>query len=157
MMSVEDLIPYVPGQSGNPAGRPKGARNGIAACARRLLAKDLGYLDIIEKLAKKGFDMTDKRASNVIATVAVAKALTGDTKAIELLNKYEEDVPIGSDENEKPVVSITLVQAENREQLADIRKEVTINGVTFPINIVKRNGGNGHISKDGNGGSGTVE
>jgi hypothetical protein len=156
-MSVEDLIPYVPGQSGNPAGRPRGARDGIAACARRLLAKDLGYLDIIEKLAKKGFDMTDKRASNVIATVAVAKALTGDTKAIELLNKYEEDVPIGSDENEKPVVSITLVQAENREQLADIRKEVTINGVTFPINIVKRNGGNGHISKDGNGGSGTVE
>jgi len=84
-MSVEDLIPYVPGQSGNPAGRPRGAMDGIAACARRLLAKDLGYLDIIEKLAKKGFDMTDKRASNVIATVAVAKALTGDTKAIEIL------------------------------------------------------------------------
>ena len=155
-MSVEDLIPYVPGQSGNPAGRPRGAMDGIAACARRLLAKDLGYLDIIEKLAKKGFDMTDKRASNVIATVAVAKALTGDTKAIELLNKYEEDAPIGSVENEKPVVNITLVQAENREQLADIRKEVTINGVTFPIKV-KRNGGNGHISKDGNGGSGTVE
>jgi len=153
----DKLNQWEPGQSGNPAGRPRGTRDGIAACARRLLAKDLGYLDIIEKLAKKGFDMTDKRASNVIATVAVAKALTGDTKAIELLNKYEEDVPIGSGENEKPVVSITLVQAENREQLADIRKEVTINGVTFPINIVKRNGGNGHISKDGNGGSGTVE
>ena len=155
-MSVEDLIPYVPGQSGNPAGRRKGVKDGIAACARRLLAKDLGYADIIEKLEKKGFDMSDKRSSNVIATVAVAKALTGDTKAIELLNKYEEDVPIGSGENETPVVSITLVQAENREQLADIRKEVTINGVTFPINV-KRNGPNGHISKDRNGGSGAVE
>ena len=94
-MSVEDLIPYVPGQSGNPAGRRKGVKDGIAACARRLLAKDLGYADIIEKLEKKGFDMSDKRSSNVIATVAVAKALTGDTKAIELLNKYEEDAPIG--------------------------------------------------------------
>ena len=156
MMSAEDLIPYVPGQSGNPAGRPKGARDGIAACARRLLAKDLGYAEIITKLEAKGFDMTDKRASNVIATVAVAKALTGDTKAIELLNKYEEDAPIGLSENETPAVNITLVQAENREQLADIRKEVTINGVTFPINV-KRNGGNGHISKDGNGGSRTVE
>jgi len=155
-MSAEDLIPYVPGQSGNPAGRPKGAKDGIAACARRLLAKDLGYAEIIDKLTKKGFDMTDRRASNVIATVAVAKALTGDTKAIELLNKYEEDAPIGLGENEKPVVNITLVQAENREQLQDGRKEVTINGVTFPINV-KRNGANGHISKDRNGGSGAVE
>ena len=59
-------------------------------------------------------------------------------------------------ENEKPVVNITMVQAENREQLRDGRKEVTINGVTFPIHM-KRNGGNGHISKDGNGASGTVE
>ena len=92
----------------------------------------------------------------MIATVAVAKALTGDTKAIELLNKYEEDAPIGLGANEKPVVNITLVQAENREQLAGSRKEVTINGVSFPINM-KRNGGNGHIPKDGNGGSGTVE
>lgn len=79
--------------------------------------------------------MSDQRASNVIATVAVAKALTGDTKAIELLNKYEEDAPIGVDGNEKPVVNITLVQAENREQLHDGRKEVTINGVSFPINV----------------------
>ena len=47
-MSAEDLIPYVPGQSGNPAGRPKGAKDGIAACARRLLAKDLGYAEIID-------------------------------------------------------------------------------------------------------------
>ena len=155
-MSAEELIPYVPGQSGNPAGRPKGAKDGIAACARRLLAKDLGYAEIIDKLAKKGFDMTDRTASNVIATVAVAKALTGDTKAIELLNKYEEDAPIGLGENEKPVVNITLVQAENREQLQDGRKEVTINGVPFPINVI-RNGTNGQIPKNGNGGSGAVE
>ena len=155
-MSVEDLIPYVPGQSGNPAGRRKGVKDGIAACARRLLAKDLGYADIIEKLEKKGFDMSDRSSSNVIATVAVAKALTGDTKAIELLNKYEEDAPVGLGTNEKPVINITMVQAENREQLAGSRKEVTINGVSFPINM-KRNGGNGHISKDGNGGSRTVE
>jgi hypothetical protein len=152
----DKLNQWEPGQSGNPAGRPRGVRDGIAACARRLLAKDLGYADIIEKLEKKGFDMSDRRSSNVIATVAVAKALTGDTKAIELLNKYEEDAPIGLGENEKPVVNITMVQAENREQLAGSRKEVTINGVSFPINM-KRNGGNGHISKDGNGRSGTVE
>ena len=155
-MSEADLIPFVPGQSGNPEGRPKGTKDGIAACARRLLAKDLGYADIIEKLQKKGFDMSDMRASNVIATVAVAKALTGDTKAIELLNKYEEDGPIGLGEGEKPVINITLVQAENREEIADSRKEVTINGVAFPINM-KRNGGNGHIPKNGNGGSRTVE
>ena len=155
-MSEADLIPFVPGQSGNPAGRPRGVKDGIAACARRLLAKDLGYADIIEKLQKKGFDMSDKRSSNVIATVAVAKALTGDTKAIELLNKYEEDAPIGLGTNEKPVVNITLVQAENREEMVDSRKEVTINGVAFPINM-KRNGGNGHIPKNGNGGSRTVE
>ena len=143
-MSEADLIPYVPGQSGNPAGRPVGTKDGIAACARRLLAKDLGYADIIEKLQKKGFDMSDKRASNVIATVAVAKALTGDTKAIELLNKYEEDAPIGASGDEKPVVNITLVQAENREQLPDRQKEVTINGVAFPINVKRNGNGNGN-------------
>ena len=143
-MSEADLIPFVPGQSGNPEGRPKGTKDGIAACARRLLAKDLGYADIIEKLQKKGFDMSDKRASNVIATVAVAKALSGDTKAIELLNKYEEDAPIGAGGDEKPVVNITLVQAENREELPDRQKEVTINGVAFPINVKRNGNGNGN-------------
>ena len=141
-------------QSGTVQHRPKAQLDDTQHVSG--IAADLGYADIIEKLEKKGFDMSDKRSSNVIATVAVAKALTGDTKAIELLNKYEEDAPIGLAENEKPVVNITLVQAENREQLAGSRKEVTINGVSFPINL-KRNGGNGHISKDGNGASGTVE
>ena len=67
-------------------------------------------------------------------------------KAIELLNKYEEDGPIGLGGNEKPVVNITLVQAENREELTESRKEVTINGVAFPINM-KRNGSNGRKTK----------
>jgi len=92
-MSVEDLIPYVPGQSGNPAGRRKGVKDGIAACARRLLAKDLGYADIIEKLQKKGFDMSDKRSSNVIATVAVAKALTVTPRLSNSLTNMKKTLP----------------------------------------------------------------
>jgi len=85
--------PWKDGQSGNPAGRPKGSRDGIAAHCRRLLAKDLSLLQIKDKLKAKGIDLEDETNAEAISVVLVLKALTGDLKAIEMLGKFELDLP----------------------------------------------------------------
>ena len=114
-MSAEDLIPYVPGQTGNPLGRPKGLKDGIGAHCRRMLS--------------------DGSTSEAISAVLIAKALTGDLTAIQMLEKYELDLP-SHDPSVAPNVSITLVQAKTSENAGNVaRKTITINGREIPVNI----------------------
>ena len=89
----DKLTQWQPGQSGNPAGRPKGSRDGIDAHCRRLLAKDLSLLQIKDKLKAKGIDLEDGTNAEAISVVLVLKALTGDLKAIEMLVKFDLDLP----------------------------------------------------------------
>ena len=104
--------PWKDGQSGNPAGRPKGSKDGIAAHCRRLLAKDLSLLQIKDKLKAKGIDLEDETNAEAISVVLVLKALTGDLKAIEMLGKFELDLPDLADDPTLPSqINVTLVQA----------------------------------------------
>jgi hypothetical protein len=134
-MSAKDLIPYVPGQTGNPLGRPKGLKDGIGAHCRRMLKKDFTMVEIIRKLKDKGFDLSDGSTSEAISAVLIAKALTGDLTAIQMLEKYELDLP-SHDPSVAPNVSITLVQAKTSENAGSVaRKTITINGREIPVNI----------------------
>ncbi len=67
-MAAEDLTPWKPGQSGNPAGKPKGARN-----------RSTIYRQHLEKLGKSGQVVDD------IVLAAIDKALTGDINALKEL------------------------------------------------------------------------
>ncbi len=89
----DKLTQWEPGKSGNPAGRPKGSRDGIAAHCRRLLAKDLSLLQFKDKLKAKGIDLEIGTNAEAISVVLVLKALTGDLKAIEMLVKFDLDLP----------------------------------------------------------------
>jgi len=78
-MSKEDLIPYKKGQSGNPAGRPKGTKN------RSTIVKE-----ILQQLSKGENPMTgeDEWLSNeyrMTAAVLLKAIEKGDTNAYNSL------------------------------------------------------------------------
>ena len=135
--------PWKDGQSGNPAGRPKGSRDGIDAHCRRLLAKDLSFSQFKDKLKAKGIDLKIGTNAEAISVVLVLKALTGDLKAIEMLGKFELDLPNGADDPTLPSqINVTLVQAVG--STAPVKKSITINGKEYPVQVVKKNvNGNG--------------
>lgn len=137
------LNQWQPGQSGNPAGRPKGAKDGIDAHCRRLLAKDLSLLQIKDKLKAKSIDLEIGTNAEAISVVLVLKALTGDLKAIEMLGKFELDLTDPADDPTLPSqINVTLVQAVG--STAPVKKSITINGKEYPVQVVKKNvNGNG--------------
>lgn len=76
---TEHLSPWQPGQSGNPAGRPKGRTVGAILRERLELARDD---DPATPLAER------------VAEVIVKEALAGDIRFVELLlNRSEGKVP----------------------------------------------------------------
>ena len=134
----DKLTQWKPGQSGNPAGRPKGSKDGIDAHCRRLLAKDLSFPQIKDKLKAKGIDLEDETNAEAISVVLVLKALTGDLKAIEMLVKFDLDLTDPADDPTLPSqIDVTLVQAVG--STAPVKKSITINGKEYPVKLAAGN------------------
>ena len=134
----DKLTQWQPGQSGNPAGRPKGSKDGIDAHCRRLLTKDLSFSQIKNELKAKGIDLEDETNAEAISVVLVLKALTGDLKAIEMLGKFELDLTDPADDPTLPSqINVTLVQAVG--STAPVKKSITINGKQYPVQLSKEN------------------
>ena len=132
----DKLNQWQPGKSGNPAGRPKGSKDGIDAHCRRLLAKDLSFPQIKDKLKAKGIDLEIGTNAEAISVVLVLKALTGDLKAIEMLVKFELDLTDPADDPTlPPQINVTLVRAVG--STAPVRKSITINGKQYPVQLSK--------------------
>ena len=132
----DKLTQWEPGKSGNPAGRPKGSKDGIDAHCRRLLAKDLSFPQIKDKLKAKGIDLEIGTNAEAISVVLVLKALTGDLKAIEMLVKFELDLTDPADDPTlPPQINVTLVRAVG--STAPVRKSITINGKQYPVQLSK--------------------
>ena len=132
------LNQWEPGKSGNPAGRPKGSKDGIDAHCRRLLTKDLSFSQIKNELKAKGIDLEIGTNAEAISVVLVLKALTGDLKAIEMLGKFELDLPDDADDPTlPPQINVTLVQAVG--STAPVKKSITINGKQYPVQLSKEN------------------
>ena len=134
----DKLAQWKPGQSGNPAGRPKGSKDGIDAHCRRLLAKDLSFPQIKDKLKAKGIDLEIGTNAEAISVVLVLKALTGDLKAIEMLGRFDLDLTDPADDPTLPSqINVTLVQAVG--STAPVKKSITINGKQYPVQLSKGN------------------
>ena len=90
-MNPENLIPheYPPGVSGNPNGRPKGAKTGLRARLVQELNK-AGDGDILKKLGSLGVELTDNDVAGVIAYVVARKAQRGDMNAVKLIADQTE-------------------------------------------------------------------
>jgi hypothetical protein len=98
-MSDEDvkeypnLKPFEPGKSGNPKGRPTGAKTGLRARLLRAL-DDKADADILEKLKEKGINLKDNDYAEVIAHVLIRQAVKGNIQSIRtLLENTESPMP----------------------------------------------------------------
>ena len=115
----ENLKPFKEGESGNPAGRPKGSRN-RSTIARELLSAAIKMpegksKEFCEKLGLK----TEGDAESLLTAVQIARGIiTGDTKHYTALmdsgygqpkQNIELDIPL------KPIEQINFVQSESIE------------------------------------------
>lgn len=71
---------FRPGQSGNPAGRPKGCRDTVRGRLRRLLARNAPDA-ALSKLKKRGYPAEEGTLAEVIALILVAKAVRSEDLA----------------------------------------------------------------------------
>jgi hypothetical protein len=93
------------GQSGNPAGKPKGAKS-LSTIVRRLLA-DEQLLDTLWGDKKPDWfeALPNKRVADAIVVIMVIKALDGDMRAADWLRKtgYGTKIEVESDSQLIPI------------------------------------------------------
>lgn len=88
--NTDGLIPWEPGQSGNPAGRPKGAKDGLRATLRKRLksAPEGMMADVLKRFQ---IDPKDKQNADVIIDVLLYKIAHGDIQALKLVFDQTEE------------------------------------------------------------------
>ena len=90
--AIRNLTPYKPGQSGNPNGRPKGAKDGIVACLRRELKKRAPD-KALKRLEEMGLNLRGKTNAHVIAAILTTASTEGREKALRMVLEYTEPKP----------------------------------------------------------------
>lgn len=81
MANEQNLKPWKPGQSGNPAGKPRGTKH-LSTWIQEMMEDDT----FTHKLAS---GQTKKEAPvKAIVSTLIKKAIEGDMRAIDLLAKY---------------------------------------------------------------------
>ena len=112
------------GQSGNPKGRPKGSKDGYAACLRRLASK-VPKGEIIRIMKTKGIDVDEETTNySALAEAALISGLAGESWAHELFRKADED-NVGSQVPGTVIFNILAVAGKTEEK----PKGITINGI----------------------------
>lgn len=81
MANAQNLRPWQSGQSGNPAGKPKGTKH-FSTWIQEMMEDE----QFVRKLAN-GKSKREAPVKAIVATL-ITKALDGDLKAIDLLAKY---------------------------------------------------------------------
>jgi hypothetical protein len=81
--------PWKPGQSGNPQGRPVGAKTGLRARLIQMLDQDTED-DILKILEAKGVKLGDKDKAAVISTVVGREAMKGNMQAVKIIAEQTE-------------------------------------------------------------------
>lgn len=79
MANEQNLKPYAKGQTGNPNGRPKGSRN------RSTIVREMLETELEEKDDDGNPTGRMVKAVDLMTKAQLIKALTGDSKAFELL------------------------------------------------------------------------
>lgn len=87
--SLENLKEFQPGQSGNPAGRPKGSKTGLRARMIQMLDQEAPE-DVIAVMEASGIKLDDKDKAAVIAEVVGRSAMKGDMEAVRIIVSQTE-------------------------------------------------------------------
>ncbi len=115
--SLKNLIPMKPGQSSNPAGKPKGAKS-ITSHLRDLLERQIQMG--ASKILPGGGQIT---AGQAVAVALIAGAIEGDTAKIrELLDRMDgtSKQVLEIENNEKP--DADKIYSDIRSRLSQARK-----------------------------------
>lgn len=81
MANQQNLKPWKPGQSGNPAGKPKGSRH-LSTWIQEMMEDEKFTYKLATGRSAKGAPV------KAIVKSLILKALEGDAKAFDLLAKY---------------------------------------------------------------------
>jgi len=84
-----NLSPWVPGQSGNPNGRPMGAKTGLRARLIQGLDKAAPN-DIVKVLEAKGIKLDQADNAEVISFILIWQASKGNVQAAKLISEQTE-------------------------------------------------------------------
>lgn len=103
-MGNDNLKPWKPGQSGNPAGRPTGSRN-LRSIIRDLLEDKSVYSKMTDLVS---LDKSSTPIEAIIVTL-ISKAIAGDQKSAEVLLKYGFDKDAKDPETEYNKIVVEFV------------------------------------------------
>lgn len=105
---------WKPGQSGNPDGKPKGTKH-LSTHIKEMLEDDNFELKLKDGSILKG------RPVEAIIKTAVAKAVSGDMRAFDMLGKYGYGTKLDlTSDGEK--INVALVEFVNSEQESNSAK-----------------------------------
>ncbi len=115
-MNEQNLIPFKKGQSGNPKGRPKGAKS-MTTRLKRILNRKIKYQNPITEVEE------EDKIINHLVDVLISKALSGEDKALlEILNridgKVKEEIEVNKNLVDLDEYSLEELQ-EKRKQLEE--------------------------------------
>ena len=96
MANAQNLIPWKPGQSGTPTGKPKGTKH-LSKCIREAI-EDATYKQKLED-----GQLIAEMPVKAIVSALIAKAIAGDYKAIDLLAKYGYGTKMDVTSDDKPL------------------------------------------------------
>lgn len=97
MANIQNLKPWKPGESGNPAGKPKGTKH-LSKWIQEALEDDGFESRLTDGTLLKGMPI------KAILNTLILKSLDGDLKAIDILAKYGygSKIDLTSDYKELP-------------------------------------------------------
>lgn len=104
-MNNENLKPFKPGQSGNPAGMKKGTRH-LTTIVREILDTEI-------EVEENG-EREKKSLADVIARKLIKKAMEGDIRAIqEIFDRTEGKAVQKIDQVNQDTIKIRIIRKEN--------------------------------------------
>lgn len=115
---LANLKPFKKGQSGNPAGRPKGVKN-WSTVIKQLLADE----DLLDKVVKKKpsywENVPEKNGANLIVIAMMIKAMEGDHKAANWLNRsaFGDKLTVDAEDGifQTSKIEVEIVKSKNSD------------------------------------------
>ncbi len=116
-----NLKPWQPGQSGNPSGRPKGARSW-----GKVVNELLNDEDLLGQLSKHGIVDNSKLHGcktplELITVAQIARAIHGDYKAAEWLRRAQYDYEAKNiDDSALPIALVEFIGQASEDELREM-------------------------------------
>ena len=127
MAGIDNLTPWPPGTSGNPAGREKGSRNWASIVQDLLNDSDLAE-SLLEEKPGWWDKLPNKNMHEAIGVAMGIKAMNGDVKAATWVRKtaYGDKLDLTTDGQPVKAVALFDMRAGTKMQLVPVKATKTV-------------------------------